>query len=89
MVMSVCILRGFQGEIRQKVVGFGSHIIVKGYAMGNTYEEQPISNQRPEVQRILNTPGVKHLQFFADKGGMIKTEDQIQVPAHQQSCSAE
>ncbi len=77
MVMSVCILRGFQGEIRQKVVGFGSHIIVKGYAMGNTYEEQPISNQRPEVQRILNTPGVKHLQFFADKGGMIKTEDQI------------
>ena len=77
MVMSVCILRGFQGEIRQKVVGFGSHIIVQGYAMGNTYEEQPISNQRPEVQRILNTPGVKHLQFFADKGGMIKTEDQI------------
>ena len=78
MVTSVCILRGFQGEIRQKVVGFGSHIIVKSYALGNTYEETPISMDRPDVGRIGNTPGVRHISFFANKGGMVKTEDQIQ-----------
>ena len=77
MVMAVCILRGFQSEIRQKVVGFGSHIVVAPYATGNAYEQTPISTQRPEVERILNTPGVRHLNFYADKGGMIKTEDQI------------
>jgi len=77
MVMAVCILRGFQGEIRQKVVGFGSHIIVTTFATGNAYEETPISTERPEVSRILSTPGVRHLNFFANKGGMIKTEDQI------------
>ncbi len=77
MVMSVCILRGFQGQIRQKVVGFGSHIVVTTYATGNAYEETPISTLRPEVSRIRNTPGVRHLSFFANKGAMIKTEDQI------------
>lgn len=77
MVMSVCILRGFQSEIRQKVVGFGSHIVVSSYAMGNLNEETPIASDRPEVGRISQTPGVKHLNFFANKGGMIKTEDQI------------
>ena len=77
MVTAVCILRGFQGEIRQKVVGFGSHIVVQSYAMGNTYEETPVDILRPEVERIRHTPGVRHVQFFANKGGMIKTDDQI------------
>lgn len=78
MVMAVCILRGFQGQIKQKVVGFGSHIVVSSYAMGNINEEVPIATDRPEVQRLRTTPGVKHVNFFASKGGMIKTEDQIQ-----------
>ena len=77
MVTAVGILRGFQGEIRQKVVGFGSHIVVTNYAMGNTYEETPIATDRPEVERIRRTPGVRHINFFANKGGMIKTEEQI------------
>ena len=77
MVVSICVLRGFQGEIRRKAVGFGAHMVVTNYAMGNTYEETPILTDRPEVQRILGTKGVKHLQFVASKGGMVKTEDQI------------
>ena len=77
MVVSVCVLRGFQGEIRRKAVGFGAHMVVKNFAMGNTYEETPVTTDRPEVQRIRDTKGVKHLQFFAEKGGMVKTEDQI------------
>ena len=77
MVLAVSILRGFQGEIRQKVVGFGSHMVVTSYAMGNTYEETPIGIDRPEVDRIRQTTGVRHVNFFANKGGMIKTEDQI------------
>lgn len=78
MVVSVCVLRGFQGEIRRKVVGFGSHIVVKSYDMGKTYEETPVDIRRAEVEAIRNTEGVSHLQFFATKGGMVKTEDQIE-----------
>lgn len=78
MIMSVAILRGFQNEIRQKVVGFGSHIIIKSQFIGNGYDEIPISTLRPELQEIDHLDGVKHIQFFAEKGGMIKTDDQIQ-----------
>ncbi|MCQ2299078.1 MAG: ABC transporter permease [Bacteroidales bacterium] len=78
MIMSVAILRGFQNEIRQKVVGFGSHIIIKSQFIGNGYDEIPISTLRPELQEIGQLDGVKHIQFFAEKGGMIKTDDQIQ-----------
>ena len=78
MVASVCILRGFQGEIRQKVVGFGSHIVVKNYSTNNNFEESPIDMTRPEVERIRSTEGVRHVEFFATKGGMVKTEEQIQ-----------
>lgn len=78
MVTAVCILRGFQGEIRQKVVGFGSHIVVQSFQMGNTYETAtPVATDRPEVARLSSAPGVRHLQFFAQKGGMVKTNDQI------------
>jgi len=78
MVLSVCVLRGFQGEIRRKAVGFGSHIVVQSYAMGNTYEETPVDMRREEVDRIRNTHGVRHIQFYATKGGMVKTENQIE-----------
>lgn len=78
MLMSVTILRGFQSEIEQKVVGFGSHIVAKSQFIGNSYEEQPISTNRPDLQRIKSVNGVKHVQFYATKGGMIKTDDQIQ-----------
>lgn len=78
MIMSVAILRGFQHEIRQKVVGFGSHIVVKSQFIGNGYDEVPVSTLRPDLQNIRQIDGIKHIQFFAEKGGMIKTEDQIQ-----------
>ena len=78
MVVSVCVLRGFQGEIRRKAVGFGSHIVVKSYNMGKTYDETPVDMRRQEVKRIASTPGVKNVGFFAVKGGMVKTDDQIE-----------
>lgn len=77
MILSVCILRGFQNEIRQKVVGFGSHIVIHTYNNGGEAEAQPVSTLRPEVERIRQVPGVRRTQFFAEKGGMIKTPDQI------------
>ena len=77
MIMSVSILRGFQNEITRKVAGFGSHIVVKGMQPASYNQAQPISTQRSDIQRITLVPGIKHMQYFATKGGMAKTEDQI------------
>ena len=75
--LSVCILRGFQGEIASKVVGFGSHLTVSNFASSPAYQEEPIVLDSTLVERIQRVPGVRHIQYFATKGGMVKTADQI------------
>lgn len=77
MVMAVCILRGFQGEIASKVVGFGSHLTVSNFASSPAYQEEPIVLDSALVERIQRVPGVRHIQYFATKGGMVKTAEQI------------
>lgn len=77
MVMAVSILRGFQGEIAGKVVGFGSHLTVTNYAINPTYQETPVTLDSELAGHLAKTTGVKHLQSFATKGGMVKTKDQI------------
>lgn len=77
MVMAVCILHGFQGEIASKVVGFGSHLTVSNFASSPAYQEEPIVLDSTLVERIQRVPGVRHIQYFATKGGMVKTAEQI------------
>ncbi len=78
MVMAVSILRGFRSDITDKVVGFGSHIVVRSYAAGAEYDAIPIGAEhagyRQQVERV---PGVRKVQAYATKGAMVKTGDQI------------
>ena len=78
MVMAVCILRGFRGDITGKVVGFGSHITVHSYASGDDYDAIPIpAEYAPLRKQVEAVPGVRRVQAFATKGAMVKTGDQI------------
>ena len=77
MVMAVSILRGFQADISGKVVGFGSHLTVTNFNGGLAYAEEPIAVDSALMATLRATPGVRHLQCYANKGGMVKTADQI------------
>ena len=77
MVMAVSILHGFQGEITGKVVGFGSHLTVSNYAINPSYQENPVTLDDALAHDLRSLKGVKHLQSFATKGGMVKTKEQI------------
>ena len=74
MILSVCIILGFKGEIRNKVIGFGGHIQVINYQSLYTAEPQPIAVDSALMHRLAELPGVKHVQRFATKTGMLKTE---------------
>ena len=78
MIMAVCILRGFQREITEKVVGFGSHITIRSYGWVNDYDEVAVQMSADELRQIESLPSVAHIQPFACKGGMLKTDEQIQ-----------
>ena len=77
MILSLCILRGFQREITSKVVGFGSHISIRSYGWVNDYDEMPVSMSAYELSALLNLKGISSIQPFAYKGGMMKTDNQI------------
>ena len=77
MVMAVSILHGFQGGIADKVVGFGSHLTVSNYAINPSYQENPVTLDNALAHDLRSLKGVKHLQSFATKGGMVKTKEQI------------
>lgn len=77
MVMAVSILRGFQQDITDKVVGFGSHLTVTAYDATPAYTETPLTVDSSLTARLEAVPGVRHLQAYATKGGMVKTEEQI------------
>lgn len=78
MIISVSIVTGFQQQVRDKVIGFGSHIQITSYELNSSYEGHPISANQPFYPWPESIPGVRHIQVFASKAGIIKTEDQIE-----------
>lgn len=79
MILSTAIVTGFQKEIRNKVIGFGSHIQVNSYDTNTSYEINPI-NKNQELYKHLGSSieGIRHIQVYATKAGIIKTEKDIE-----------
>ena len=78
MIIAVAILTGFKKEIREKIVGFGGNIQIVNYDSNISYETAPIKQGQKFVQQIKETPGVKNIQVFATKAGIISTKEEIQ-----------
>lgn len=78
MIIAVAVLTGFKEEIREKVVGFGSHIQVVNLDSNYSFETAPVSDTHDFVNEIREIPGINHIQVFATKAGIIKAEDETQ-----------
>ncbi len=78
MILSLSIGTGFKREIRDKIVGFGSHIQVINYDYNSSFETNPIERDSLFVSQIQALDEVKKVQEFATKTGLIKTENNIQ-----------
>jgi lipoprotein-releasing system permease protein len=78
MILAVAILTGFKKQIREKVVGFGSHIQIINFDSNLSFETTPISDTQKFIPKIKQIPGVEHIQVFATKAGIIRTDEDIQ-----------
>lgn len=79
MILSMSIVIGFKKEVRNKVVGFGSHIQVYNFQNNNTYETNPIIASDSLLNILKKTDGIKHAEVYATKPGIIKTADNFQA----------
>lgn len=76
MIISVCVVLGFKHTIRDKVVGFGSHIQVANfYTLQSSAIDQPVAIGDSMINVLKRTDGVKHVQRFAMKQGILKTDN--------------
>lgn len=77
MIVAVAIVTGFKKEISNKVTGFGAHIQVLNLDSNLSYETMPVPAGLASVEMIGEIEGVKNVQAFAIKAGIIKTGDEI------------
>ncbi len=77
MIVSVAIVTGFKNEISDKVTGFGAHIQILNLDSNLSYETLPIPAGLESVESLRAVEGVKNIQAFAIKAGIIKTGDEI------------
>ena len=67
MIISVCVVLGFKHTIRDKVIGFGSHIQVADFLTLQQMEQYPIVIDDSMIDVLKHIPDVAHVQRFAMK----------------------
>jgi lipoprotein-releasing system permease protein len=79
MLVSVAVVIGFKGEVRNKVIGFGSNIQISNIDDARSYEVQPIVINDSLISQLTSyTNQIKHTQRFSTKPGIIKTDSAFQ-----------
>jgi lipoprotein-releasing system permease protein len=78
MIIAVSIVVGFQKEVRERVIGFGSHIQITAFGNTGALEQAPIAFC-DSLAAILNAnPEIRHVQEFIKLPGIIKTDTDFQ-----------
>lgn len=78
MMVSLAVGIGFKQEVRDKIVGFGTHVQIVSFDYNRSYETNPIDYDSVLCQQVMAVDGVRHIQPFIVKPGIIKTDDAIQ-----------
>jgi lipoprotein-releasing system permease protein len=76
-IVSFLIMKGFQENVQQKVFSFSSHLNVNRLSPNNSVEEPSFDINFDLVTHPENYPFVDHVQEYAHKAGLAKTDDEL------------
>lgn len=77
-IVSFLVMSGFRGTVKDKIYSFSSHMLIRNINSGSLLEERPFYfNTIDLVQHPEHYPMVSHVQEYAHKPGIIKTEDEL------------
>ena len=77
MIVSISIVLGFKHTIRDKVIGFGGHAVVKAHGSVLDDEQIPVCASDSLLKALRQAPDVRHLQPFSCTQGILKTDDEF------------
>lgn len=75
MLVSISVVLGFKHSVQNKVIGFGSHIQVTSFMSQMSSNDYPVVMGDSILKAIKGIAGVKHVERFAYKQGILKTDD--------------
>ncbi len=78
MIIATSMINGFQKEIRNKVLGFWSHMQIVPFSLTSSLQEQAIYKYQDFYTDSTIIPEARHIQVTALKGGLLKTDDDFE-----------
>lgn len=75
MLITVAVVLGFKHTIRDKVIGFGSHIQVENFLTMQSTDPYPVCMDDSVMKVLRSIPGVAHAERFALTQGILKTDE--------------
>lgn len=78
MLIATAMVSGFQETISNKVFGFWGHIQISKYDRNYSYQNSPIDLDSTLERKISNIDGIRNIQPFITKPGILKENDQIE-----------
>jgi lipoprotein-releasing system permease protein len=73
-LITLAVVTGFQHEIREKVSGFGSHILITNVGENSIYEGEPILKNQSFYPSLKENAAIKNIHYVAYKPVLLQSE---------------
>jgi lipoprotein-releasing system permease protein len=83
-IITLAVVKGFQQEVRDKVIGFGAHAVISKAGENTIYESEPISIHQSFYPSLIQTKKIKHIQPVAYKPALLQSNISEKNPEIQQ-----
>ena len=74
MIITVSVILGFKHTIRDKVVGFGSHIQITNFVTQQTAVPAPICVSDTLMRQLKKIPNIRQVECYTMTQGILKTD---------------
>ena len=75
MLVTIAVSFGFKHEVRDKAIGFSSHLHISNYESAQSYEALPVAADSALWHTLMAMDDVTHVQRYATKAGVFRTEN--------------
>jgi lipoprotein-releasing system permease protein len=76
-IVSFLIMEGFQTTVKNRIYSFTSNMLVQARSTNNSMEEAPFFYNIELYNHPEAFQGVRHVQEYSHKAGLIKAEDEV------------
>jgi lipoprotein-releasing system permease protein len=73
-IITLAVVKGFQDEVRNKVIGFGSHAIITKSGENSIFESEPILKAQSFYSSLKKEPYLRHIQPVAYKPVVLQSD---------------